>query len=421
MARITELWIRDVRCFAGDQCARLGRITLLVGENSTGKSTLLGCCHTLAKLANLDDLGDENHFEDAPFRMGSFGSIARSGSVGFSIGGRFDGHSHTGARFSFGADGDVPVETAVRLDFTSAEGAPGFVHLERLSEPKRALRCAGPGFRIVIGPGDISYRSITGWLSRAVRYGMLPYGGDPATYRKRGAAHGSPAAQAAFARFVSFFRKDLPLPAEKSFQVVAPEPRPLPRERSYASLPEHLRKGRNAALMDYLAAVGVRLKLWHGVRVVTGATGEEAVEVAMPDGWRNLVDVGYGVHTMLPIASVMWGRAPGTTFLLQQPEAHVHPMAQALLAQMMAESEHRFVIETHSDHFLDRFRVCTREGAIPPEDVSIVYCEPNADRTEVRIHSLKLDARGNVDDAPANYRDFYLAETHRLLGFRDQD
>ena len=42
MGRITELRLRDVRCFDGEQSAKLGRITLLLGENGAGKSTFLG-------------------------------------------------------------------------------------------------------------------------------------------------------------------------------------------------------------------------------------------------------------------------------------------------------------------------------------------------------------------------------------------
>ena len=37
-----ELILQDVRCFQDEQRGRLRPITLLVGENSTGKTTFLG-------------------------------------------------------------------------------------------------------------------------------------------------------------------------------------------------------------------------------------------------------------------------------------------------------------------------------------------------------------------------------------------
>ena len=40
-----DLTLQDVRCFQGEQRGSLRPITLLVGENSTGKTTFLGCYH----------------------------------------------------------------------------------------------------------------------------------------------------------------------------------------------------------------------------------------------------------------------------------------------------------------------------------------------------------------------------------------
>ena len=81
MSALTSLSLTNVRCFEGTQQARLPRITVLVGDNSAGKSTFLGCFRALAKLTSLEDLKDENHFDEPPFGMGSFATIARSGAA----------------------------------------------------------------------------------------------------------------------------------------------------------------------------------------------------------------------------------------------------------------------------------------------------------------------------------------------------
>ena len=39
--------IKDVRCFKGEQVVDICPITFLIGENSTGKTTLLGCMQAL--------------------------------------------------------------------------------------------------------------------------------------------------------------------------------------------------------------------------------------------------------------------------------------------------------------------------------------------------------------------------------------
>ena len=45
-----ELILQDVRCFQDEQRGRLRPITLLVGENSTGKTTFLGCYSVLHRM-----------------------------------------------------------------------------------------------------------------------------------------------------------------------------------------------------------------------------------------------------------------------------------------------------------------------------------------------------------------------------------
>lgn len=145
----------------------------------------------------------------------------------------------------------------------------------------------------------------------------------------------------------------------------------------------------------------------------------------------NLMDVGYGVSQSLPIlVDVMTAaesdsggrsrrRTAGRSFLLQQPEVHLHPRGQAQLANLFIEAYKkngsRFLIETHSDYVVDRVRISVRERLLKPEDVSILYFEPNGNA--VTIHNLTLDEDGNLQGAPAGYRDFFLKETDRLLGF----
>ena len=140
----------------------------------------------------------------------------------------------------------------------------------------------------------------------------------------------------------------------------------------------------------------------------------------------NIVDVGYGIGQSLPFLvdvmaadqSLRRQRAAGRTFLLQQPEVHLHPRGQAQLASFFVEGYkkhgNRFLIETHSDYIVDRVRILVRQGALKADDVSILYFEPSVN--SVDIHNVSVDDDGNLQDVPPGYRDFFLKETDRLLG-----
>ena len=148
----------------------------------------------------------------------------------------------------------------------------------------------------------------------------------------------------------------------------------------------------------------------------------------------NIVDVGYGVSQILPILArvleypIIRQRAGGLLHigqipisLLQQPEVHLHPRAQAelasLLAKLASEGNRAFIVETHSDYMIDRARIEIRKGNIHHEDVSLIYLEPKG--RVVKVHNISFDEMGNMEGMPQHYGEFFLKETNQLMGFKE--
>ena len=71
MSTIQEFLLKDIRCFKGEQRIQIRPLTLLVGKNSTGKSTVLGCFQTLFEYFQNEKL----NFNLEPYNMGSFTDI----------------------------------------------------------------------------------------------------------------------------------------------------------------------------------------------------------------------------------------------------------------------------------------------------------------------------------------------------------
>ena len=111
----------------------------------------------------------------------------------------------------------------------------------------------------------------------------------------------------------------------------------------------------------------------------------------------NINDVGYGVSQILPILvrilSPNISRHEMSFSLLQQPEVHLHPKAQAefssLLVKLANKGNQSFIIETHSDYMIDRARIDIIRGNIRPEDVSLIYFEPKGNI--VKVHNISFD------------------------------
>ena len=160
-----------------------------------------------------------------------------------------------------------------------------------------------------------------------------------------------------------------------------------------------------------------------------GAPFQLQVKVRGPSS--NITDVGYGVSQALPILVKIldspeprrpsFGRRKEAFLLLQQPEVHLHPKAQAefssLLGQTASKGRQSYIVETHSDYMIDRARIEIRRGNINKDDVSLIYLEPK--KNIVKVHNIEFDEEGNMNGVPPHFRDFFLLESDRLMGFED--
>ena len=91
----------------------------------------------------------------------------------------------------------------------------------------------------------------------------------------------------------------------------------------------------------------------------------------------------------------------------------------SLLSDVAAEGR-QLIVETHSDHLIDRVRMDVRDpsGKLTPDAVSILYFERR--NHDVKIHSLGWDGNGNLvakrGSIPDGYRQFFRTETRKSLG-----
>ena len=121
----------------------------------------------------------------------------------------------------------------------------------------------------------------------------------------------------------------------------------------------------------------------------------------------NLRDVGIGVSQVLPVLTVAFFAPPGSTVVLEEPEIHLHPLAQSLLAELFAEvsleRERRiqFIVETHSEHLFRRMQTLIAQKRFKPEHCAMYFVE--RDRDGSHLHPLELDDYGRVKNWPDRF------------------
>ena len=421
----TELILQDVRCFEGEQHARLRPITLLVGENSTGKTTFLGCYAALHRMFSGRTISELPDFNEEPFAMGSFRDIVRSRrgpsgrieqfKIGFALGAQCGDPSRDRLTATFCEDGSQPVLTSLRFEFLDA-----FLEL-RGSASGTTFRIPGTAPQGV----DIPLGDVLSWLPSLAEHPKL----TRILKRLRDTSI-STAFEPRLPELVPVapLRSKPKRTYDPVREAATPEGEHIPMlmmrldrtdKRNWDSLHEDLVTfGRNAGLFS-----DIKVKR-HGKQM----SDPFQLQVKVRSGPNaNIMDVGYGISQSLPILVDIMAtngsahEASGRTFLLQQPEVHLHPRGQAELASLFIEAfkkrRNHFMIETHSDHIVDRVRISVRQGELKPDDVSILYFEPTGNA--VKVHNIGLDKDGNLEDVPEGYREFFLREENRLLGFAE--
>lgn len=125
-----------------------------------------------------------------------------------------------------------------------------------------------------------------------------------------------------------------------------------------------------------------------------------------------LADVGVGVSQVLPIV-VQLALAHGDLVLIEQPELHLHPRAQAELGDLLLDSVragNQLFVETHSEHLLLRILRRIRQGTASADDIRVLYVDTDATGASV-IKELRVNRRGDfVDEWPNGFFEERLDE-----------
>lgn len=444
------VYIENLRSLAGGHFLDIRPLTLLVGENSSGKTTVLAALGALLPTERAE-APVIPAFNREPFHLGTFQDYAtyrggRSGRastvrLGFQMGAR-EGH-------------DKSYPFVVLGEYSSRRGKPWVTQLivhspfysvqfDAVDETNYEVsaRSAAEGDSSELG---FSLRDLAddgfpkGYLGEAMTaspppsmlheeatLGALLSGAMLFFTRGTASTYGPDGIEFPGANLMRIASAFGPL-ASKVCNVAPIRAKPLYTYESYrdetsaegAHIPfviERLSGTRPSSdLISAVRAFGEASGLFNDIVVkqLGGPMGSRfALRVKVNGPSRNIASVGYGISQILPpvVESLRLGEDDVIT--MQQPEVHLHPRAQAafgsLLAALAASGARTYVVETHSDYLLDRVRAEVRDGTISPENVGVWFCELRG--TTTTLYFLNLDTTGQFTEIPDSYGKFFLEE-----------
>jgi energy-coupling factor transporter ATP-binding protein EcfA2 len=193
-------------------------------------------------------------------------------------------------------------------------------------------------------------------------------------------------------------------------------------EHSPYVLRKLLEGNESAELIKYLRAFGETSGLYDAI--VTHAFSNDhrspfELLVRFRSAELTIDNVGYGVSQVLPLIVELLTAMDGSIFLVQQPEVHLHPRAQAALGALLYELAETFgytyFIETHSDYLIDRYRLTRKNDkqASSANDQVLFFMRDDAGNSS---YSIPIGVNGRFDvDQPREFRDFFIREEMSLL------
>lgn len=144
----------------------------------------------------------------------------------------------------------------------------------------------------------------------------------------------------------------------------------------------------------WLSILNIRYRLAVQIHDKNSRLASIVVQDLVSNSTSSLSDVGFGVGQIIPILAELCSSRDGA-LLIEQPELHLHPSAQGLLARLLIEASRRrqVIIETHSEHLVLAIQRCVQDQDLSSSDVSVLLVTKQ--KSGSRVQQMELTEDGN--------------------------
>lgn len=152
-------------------------------------------------------------------------------------------------------------------------------------------------------------------------------------------------------------------------------------------------KGIRQGVVKWLAAAGIA----SDIKIVSLSDRYFEIHVQHPitKEYQNFADVGYGNSQVIPVLVAGLNSTKGSILIAEEPEIHLHPKAQAELGDFFLDLSKKGVqsiVETHSEHMIVRLQQHVAAGRLDHTSIVIYFVEPTSQGKQLR--KLSLNEKG---------------------------
>jgi predicted ATPase len=119
-------------------------------------------------------------------------------------------------------------------------------------------------------------------------------------------------------------------------------------------------------------------------------------------------NLGFGISYLLPIIANGLIAKRDTMFIVENPEAHLHPAAQSRIGIFLAKVASagvQVIVETHSDHVLNGIQIAVAEQIIPADQVTVNFFGQEPGENQPQVTSIAVSHKGELTRWPKGFFD----------------
>jgi predicted ATPase len=189
------------------------------------------------------------------------------------------------------------------------------------------------------------------------------------------------------------------------------------RELCQANVPPKLLRQVEAWLGVFFPGAGLEVQRISGTSLVS-----LRLRTAQAGNFHRPQNVGYGLTHILPILVGALAAEPEGMLIVENPETHLHPSAQALMGEFLARvaaSGKQVMIESHSDHILNGIRRSVKSGVLTAEQLQLHFFNhrPRTDADPAHVVSPQINNEGKIDHWPKGFFDQYEQDLDSLTSW----
>ena len=129
-------------------------------------------------------------------------------------------------------------------------------------------------------------------------------------------------------------------------------------------------------------------------------------------------NMGFGISYSLPIVVGALMAESNTLLIVENPEAHLHPAAQSEIGRFLAQTASlgcQIILETHSDHILNGIRIAVKDGIIGKDVVNILFIVRGVKSEGNVMIKPKIYEDGGIENWPPGFFDQFEKDLEKLI------